>query len=102
MRCSTPFRPLRGASLARRAVLSPSPLAANHFSEVFTMRTITTCTRHLSHAIRRIIPILRRRPITIETMLVISLPPFLKIEVGLKSEPPAAANDNHPRRRLAA
>jgi hypothetical protein len=102
VRCSTSFRPLRGASLARRAVGSPSPLAANHFSEVFKMHATATCTQHLNQWIRRIICMLRRRPMTFETKFVIALPPFIKIEVGLKNEPPAAANDNHPRRRPAA
>jgi hypothetical protein len=102
VRCSTSFRPLRDALLARRAVGSPSPLAANHFSEVFKMHTITTCTRHLNQCIRHIIRMLRRRPMTFETKLVIALPPFIQIEVGRKSGPAAAANDNHPRRRPAA
>jgi len=65
------------------------------------MHTITTSTRHLIHHIRRIIRMLRRRPIPLETKLVIALPPFFKIEIGLKSEPPSPANDNHPRQRPA-
>jgi len=65
------------------------------------MHTIATCTRHLSQRIRRIIRMLPRRPMTVETKLVLAVPPFFKIEIGLKSEPPSPANGNHPRRLTA-
>ena len=62
------------------------------------MHTIITSTRHLSQLVRRLIRSLRHRPVTLETRLVIAPSPFVRIEIGLKSEPPAPANDNHPRR----
>ena len=63
------------------------------------MTSITKHIQHLSRAFGRLIRRLRRREMTVETRLTVSFPPFLKVEVGMKSEPAKPANDNRLRRR---
>lgn len=62
------------------------------------MTTIITHLKHLNHSVQHIILWLRRRRTIVETKITLALPPFIKIELGLKSEPPHAANDSQPRR----
>jgi len=89
--------PTLGCVASRRAVWLPSPLAASHFSDVLKMHTIATPIQNLRQHIQHIIRRLRRRQTTIEARIAIALPPFIKIEIGLTSEPPKPANDNQPR-----
>ncbi len=59
------------------------------------MNTITRAIQHLSRSIKRLTRQLRRRHNTVDAKITLSLPLLVKVEIGLKSEPPKAANDNH-------
>lgn len=58
------------------------------------MNTITRAIQHLSRSIKRLTRQLRRRHNTVDAKITLSLPLLVKVEIGLKSEPPKAANDN--------
>ena len=58
------------------------------------MNTIIHAIQHLSRTIKRLTRQLRRCHNTVDAKITLSLPLLLKVEIGLKSEPPKAANDN--------
>lgn len=60
------------------------------------MHRITKHLHRVPLAVRRFVKRMRHRPITLEAKLTIAVPPFLKLEIGLKSEPAKPANDNAP------
>jgi hypothetical protein len=62
------------------------------------MSTFSKLLHSITRAIRRVQRRLSRRRTTIDAKITVALPPVLKIEIGMKSEPPPAANDNTPRR----
>lgn len=64
------------------------------------MHRITKHLHRVPLAVRRLLKRLRHRPITLEAKLTIAVPPFLKLEIGLKSEPAKPANDNAPGRKI--
>ena len=63
------------------------------------MHRITKHLHRVPHAVRRLWKRLRHRPTTLDAKLTIAVPPFLKLEIGLKSEPAKPANDNAPARK---
>ena len=62
------------------------------------MNPILKHLHRLARTIRRVLRRLGRRHTTVDVKLTLALPPFFKVELDLKNEPPKPANDRPAKR----